>query len=286
MEIADLKTLISVVNHGSITRAAEELHRVPSGVTTRILQLEESLGVQLFLREKKRLQVTPKGRELYEYAMRITDLLSQAEHRMQNMKPGGRFRVGAVDSTFASRLSVPLAKLTAKHSEMKLELTAGSSDYLYGLLMENCLDVAFVIDPPRDNHIEITPVFEEELVFIAPAKHKPIRHPSDLEVPTVLTFKEGCSYRKRLLRWFREYDREPERIAEMPSDYAVLAGAAAGMGVGLSPKSAVGFFEKTGAISVHRMRHSLAKAVTLMAWKKEMESANISSLLKCLSGGK
>lgn len=282
MEIADLKTLVAVVNHSSITRAAEDLHRVPSGVTTRILQLEESLGVQLFLREKKRLQVTPKGRELYEYATKIIDLLDEAERRMTCATPGGKFHIGASDGTLASRLSVPLARLNKKYPEINLEITTGTGGHLWGLLLENSLDAAFVSDPPLDDRIKAKPVFEEELVFIAPAKHKPIRKPADLEVSTVLAFKEGCTYRQHLMDWFNEHNSEPERIAELPSDYAIYGGAAAGMGVGMVPKSVMKLFPKTEAISIHPLRHPLAKSVTVLAWRKEMESANLSALMDCL----
>ena len=54
MELSDLRIFSTVVREGGITRAAERLHRVQSNVTTRIRQLEEKLGVRLFIREGKR----------------------------------------------------------------------------------------------------------------------------------------------------------------------------------------------------------------------------------------
>ena len=53
MEMSDLRTFLAVMDSGSISQAAKALHRVPSGITARIMQMEEELGVQLFLREKK-----------------------------------------------------------------------------------------------------------------------------------------------------------------------------------------------------------------------------------------
>lgn len=52
MEMSDLRTFLAVMDSGSISHAAKALHRVPSGITARIMQMEEELGVQLFLREK------------------------------------------------------------------------------------------------------------------------------------------------------------------------------------------------------------------------------------------
>jgi hypothetical protein len=51
MHLGDLKVFATVVRQGGITRAPERLHRVQSNVTTRIPQLEDELGVPLFIRE-------------------------------------------------------------------------------------------------------------------------------------------------------------------------------------------------------------------------------------------
>lgn len=282
MDIQDLKTLVAVVEHGSITLAASELNRVPSGLTTRILQLEESLGVQLFLRQKKRLVVTPKGQILCNYANQVLRILEEAERCMRGTEPSGRFRIGTMDSTLASRLPSPLAKLHARHPSVDLELTTGTSRFLYELLLDNRLDAIFISDPPVDDRIEHTPVFKEELVLIAPEGHKPIHQPSDVGHTTVLAFKDGCSYRNRLIRWFQEYDAAPEKIADLTSYHAIMGGAAAGMGVGLVPASVVGLFLKKEALTIHRVAHPLWKAPTVLVWRSGMMSANIAALQECL----
>ncbi|WP_163599254.1 helix-turn-helix domain-containing protein, partial [Klebsiella pneumoniae] len=61
MDFADLKVFKSVVDEGGIIKAARKLHRVPSSVSTRIQQLEISLGVALFRRDRQRLHLLPAG---------------------------------------------------------------------------------------------------------------------------------------------------------------------------------------------------------------------------------
>ena len=63
MELSDLKIFQAVVEEGGITRAADKLLRVQSSVTTRIKQLEQNLGVELFLREGKKLHLTVSERD-------------------------------------------------------------------------------------------------------------------------------------------------------------------------------------------------------------------------------
>ena len=79
MEVSDLRTFLAVMDLGSISHAAKALHRVPSGITARIMLMEEELGVQLFLREKKRLLPTARSQTLYTYARKICALMDEAE---------------------------------------------------------------------------------------------------------------------------------------------------------------------------------------------------------------
>ena len=76
MELSDLHIFRTVVREGGIVRAARRLHRVPSNITTRIKQLEASIGVQLFTRERHRLRLSQSGERLLVYADRML-LLSE-----------------------------------------------------------------------------------------------------------------------------------------------------------------------------------------------------------------
>ena len=120
MEVSDLRTFLAVMDSGSISQAAKALHRVPSGITARIMQMEEELGVQLFLREKKRLLPTARGQTLYTYARKICALMDEAELCVKGMEPGGRLRIGALESAAAARLPEVLARLHAEYPNIEL----------------------------------------------------------------------------------------------------------------------------------------------------------------------
>ncbi|MFX7922691.1 LysR family transcriptional regulator, partial [Acinetobacter baumannii] len=82
-DLASLEIFRTVVREGGVTRAAQQLHRVQSNVTTRIRQLETSLGVQLFVREGKRMVLTPAGQTLLTYADDILRLAAEARQAVQ-----------------------------------------------------------------------------------------------------------------------------------------------------------------------------------------------------------
>src|SRR6201994_3357327 len=104
MNFADLQVFMSVVEEGGVIRAASKLHRVPSAVTTRIKQLEASMGVKLFHRDKQRLHLSPAGELLLDYAERLIQLSQGARDVVTGTTPRGGVKLGALGSTTASRL--------------------------------------------------------------------------------------------------------------------------------------------------------------------------------------
>src|SRR5436190_23455002 len=104
MDFVDLQVFKWVVDEGGIIKAARKLHRVPSGVTTRIQQLETTLGVTLFHRDRQRLHLSPTGELLLRYAERLIQLSDEARATVYGQAPRGVLKLAAPQSTTASRL--------------------------------------------------------------------------------------------------------------------------------------------------------------------------------------
>ena len=101
MDISDLQTFRAVVEHGGVSAAARQLHRVQSSISARLSGLERSLGCALFERRGKRLAPTPAGRPLY----------ARTEEAVRGV---GRRRGGAHDrASVAAGLWGPTAQSTA-----------------------------------------------------------------------------------------------------------------------------------------------------------------------------
>src|SRR5215475_190724 len=104
IDFTDLQVFKAVVEEGGIIRAARKLHRVPSNVTKRIKQLESSMGVTLFHRDRQRLHLSPTGELLRGYADRLVQLWEEARAVVSGTNPRGSLKLGALESTAASRL--------------------------------------------------------------------------------------------------------------------------------------------------------------------------------------
>src|ERR1700733_11250073 len=109
MDLAALTIFRTVVRENSMTRAAAKLHRVQSNVTARIKQLEEQLGTDLFIRDGRRLVLTPAGETLLPYAERLLALAEEARHAVRENRPSGRLRLGTMESVAATRMPSLLA---------------------------------------------------------------------------------------------------------------------------------------------------------------------------------
>jgi DNA-binding transcriptional LysR family regulator len=240
MDIAALEIFRAVVSEGGITRAAERLHRVQSNVTTRIRQLEESVGVPLFIRDRKRLLLTPAGEVLLDYSERILGLVQEARQAVLPQGPRGRLRVGAMESTAASRLPGPLAAFHQRWPEVQLELTTAATQTLVDQVRAFKLDAALVAGPVDDDVFVATPLYQEELVIVVPRGHARVKSPDDLNVDTLIVFEQGCAYRKRAEHWFASgaiKGRRPARLLELGSYHAMLACVAAGAGIAFVPRT-------------------------------------------------
>lgn len=283
MELSDLQVFRTVVQTGGVTRAAEKLNRVQSNVTTRVRQLEDELGVQLFLREGKRLHLSPAGGVLLDYAERMLDLAEQAREAVHDAKPRGLFRLGAMDSTASVRLPVPLTEYHRRYPDVTLELRTGNPAQLATALLAGELDAALVAEPIASGPFDMVPVYQEELVIIAAADHPPIKSVRDAEPRTVLAFEPGCSHRKRLEDWFAQEGEMPDRIIEITSYHAMLACAVAGMGFSLMPRSVLDTFPGLKQLSVHPLPKGQGKVRIMLIWRKGAESPKLNALREILT---
>jgi DNA-binding transcriptional LysR family regulator len=283
MELSDLNVFRTVVQAGGITRAAERLNRVQSNVTTRIRQLEEQLGIELFIREGKKLHLSPAGKILLDYADRLLDLASEARDAVHDAKPRGLFRLGSSESAASVRLPAPLSEFCRRYPEVTLELRTGNCDGLTAQVLRGEIDAALTAGAIPDAPFDKRAVFEEEMVIVAAAGHPPITSPRDALSRTALVFEIGCAYRKLLEDWFALKGEMPERIIEMSSYHAMLGCVVVGMGVSMVPRMVLSTFPEWKRLSIHPLPAKLNKATTWLVWRKGARSPKLSALIDILT---
>lgn len=243
MDLAALEIFRAVAAEGSVTRAAGRLGRVQSNVTTRVQQLEEELGNPLFRREGRRMLLTPAGEALRGYADRLLALAEEARQAVRGGPPGGRLRLGAMESTAAARLPQPLARLHAQWPALELDVRTGASCQLAEQVLAHTLDAALIAWPPPgldpEAALERTAIYQEELLMALPAGHPAPAPGAPLGLETLAAFAYGCTYRGLGEAWMQRHHPhgQPPRVLELSSYHAILACVAAGRCAGVVPRA-------------------------------------------------
>ncbi|MES0035238.1 LysR substrate-binding domain-containing protein [Mesorhizobium sp. M0046] len=282
MDLADLRIFRTVVREGGITRAAEKLFRVQSNVTTRIRQLEEDLGVQLFIREGKRLHVSPAGHKLVGYADRLLALAEEARTAMLDPRPRGTLRLGAMESTAAARLPSLLADYHARYPEVEIQLRTGNPQVLATAMLAGELDAAFAAEPIADAPFEKQSAFQEQLVIVSAASRVSVDDRLDMP-KTMIAFEHGCPHRKRLEQWYARREFMAEKTIELGSYHAILGCVVAGMGIALMPKSVLSGFPESRWLKLHELAADEDNAITVLFWRKGAGSPNVTALQELLA---
>ncbi|MGI9335177.1 MAG: LysR substrate-binding domain-containing protein [Gammaproteobacteria bacterium] len=282
MELSHLRIFQAVVKEGGITRAAVRLHRVQSNVTTRIRQLEDELGVALFIREGRRLHLAPAGQVLLGYTERLLALAEEAGEAVRDPRPRGVFRLGAMESTAAVRLPGPLTRYHQRHPGVDLQLRTGNPQQFAKAILAGELDAAFVAEPIADVPFDKAPAFEEELVLVTGAGHPPTGPGAD-PPPTIIAFENGCPYRQRLENWYASRDTMPAHTIELGSYHAMLGCVVVGMGIALLPKSVLSTFPERRRLSEHPLAPGQGVAKIVLIWRKGAISPNVTALIDILN---
>nr|WP_284147750.1 LysR family transcriptional regulator [Pseudomonas putida] len=274
----------AVAEEGSVTRAAERLHRVPSNLSTRLRQLEEQLGVELFVRERQRLQLSPAGKVLLDYANRLSTLRDEAIAAVQGGQPAGDFVLGTMYSTAATHLPPLLARYHQAYPAVNLQVQAAPSGELLEGLLAHRLDAALVDGPLSLAGLDGVPLCEEVLVLITRPEHPPVRSARDVAGRAVFTFRQGCSYRMRLEAWYAHDHTPMGRVMEIESYQSMLACVIAGAGVALMAQSMLDTLPGRDQVQAHRLQAPFDHAVTWLMWRQGMLGANLQAWIDVQQG--
>jgi len=278
-----LRHFLAVSRSGSLAGAAQQLHCVPSNVSARLRQLEGQLGVALFQRRAQRLALTPAGARLLPHAERLEQLCRAAWSSVQEDIWAGELRLGAMETTAAVRLPEVLAAFHRETPRLDLSLVTGPSAHLIGEVLDGRLDAALIGGPYAHPQLHGEALWQEELVLVLPEG----RTPDTLAgTPvTLLGFPSGCHYRERLERWTERHQLQVGARQSYGSIDAILGAAAAGMGIGLLPRSLLELHPRGRLVRWRPIEADLAAAPTLLVRRHDaVPHEALERLLELLRG--
>lgn len=257
-----LRHFLALSRAGSLSAAAAQLHCVPSNVSARLRQLEAQLGAVLFQRQAQRLRLTPAGERLLPHAEQLEQLCQLAWRCVQEDVWAGELRLGSMETTAAVRLPEVLAAFHRDAPRVDVSLLTGTSRHLVEQVLAGGLDAALIGGPFEHPLLDAEVIWHEELMLVLPACSSA---ETLLQGPvTLLGFPNGCHYRERLERWSERHALPVAARQSYGSIDAILGGIAAGMGVGLLPRSLLQLHPRGRLVSSRTIEADLATAPTLL----------------------
>jgi LysR family transcriptional regulator, transcription activator of glutamate synthase operon len=243
MELHHLRYFEAVARLSSITRAAEELHIAQPSLSKQIQSLEAELGVRLFDRVGRRIELADAGRMLLPYARRILREVSNARTALHERADltRGHVAIGAPPTIGARLLPGALADFNAQYRGIELELHEAGTRPLVELLVAGAVDLAVVPVPVAD--VATIELFTEDLVIaVAPGHRLADRGTiasAELAEEDFILFPPSYGLRDRTLQFWREGGLRPRVVLDGGEMATVLRLAAVGLGVALVPRLAL-----------------------------------------------
>lgn len=167
MDLELLRTFVEVNRTRHFGDAAESLHVTQAAVSARIKQLESILGVQLFDRIKRNIQLTPEGHRLLQHA---EALLSGWRKARQEVSAGGaaqQLAVGGTAGLWQTSLSEWLLSLRQELPDVALMTETHTTATLTRRLVTGLLDVAFMLEPPQVEALQLKEVALVQLIMVS-----------------------------------------------------------------------------------------------------------------------
>lgn len=148
MDIRILEYYLAITREGNISAAAEALHISQPSLSRQIRELEEELGVTLFMRGTRRITLTEEGKLLQKRAEGIVRMVHQTTSEIAELKNGisGDIHIGAGESALFRRISDIMKDINTDYPGVRFHITSGDTPDLLRLLDDGLIDFALIFN--------------------------------------------------------------------------------------------------------------------------------------------
>lgn len=288
MELRHLRYFVIVAEELHFGRAAERLHMTQQPLSQQIYQLEVELGVSLFHRTKRRIQLTNAGKVFFEESRQ---LLLQADRAIEKARQAARGEIGRLSigfSGFATYSVLPkvLQTFRQRFPKVELNLEEMSTSVQIQALQEKQIHLGLMIPPVNDKSLVVELLLQEPLVVVLPKTHS-LAKESDLVLsalanePFILVPRHlEPGYYDLCISLFQQAGFSPKVVQKASQKQTILGLVSAGMGVSLAPASICNI-SRAGV--VYTNLSAPASKVNLAAvWQQDETSSVLQAFLEVI----
>ena len=285
MELRHLNYFIAVAEELHFSRAAERLCISQPPLSQQIRSLEDELGVKLFERTKRHVQLTEAGNVLLEYSYLVLAQLEQAIEATQRVGRGevGRLSIGFVGSATYTVLPEILSAFRAQFPAVELQLRELTTAQQIQALHHKQVDIGIVRSAISEPGLSVELLLPELLVLALPEAH-PLSAQTEVSLSTLadelfilFPAKMGPVFYEQIIHSCQQAGFRPKVAQEAVQMQTIIGLVAAGLGIAIVPASLQNFY-RNGVI-YRPLQEQIPQTGLYLAWRQHDSSPVISAFL-------
>jgi LysR family transcriptional regulator, hydrogen peroxide-inducible genes activator len=242
MTITQLNYVLAVAEYKNFTLAAEKCFVTQPTLSMQVQKIEEELGVLIFDRSKKPIQLTEIGQKIVNQSKNIVSEANRIKDIVDQQKGfiGGEFRLGIIPTVMPTLLPMFLNNFIKKYPKVKLLIEELHTDTIIERLKKGTLDAAIAATPLQEDKIKELPLYYEPfVVYVAhsnPLSKKQSIAPADLVAEEILLLRDGHCFREGVLNLCQVNAQDQTRFTLESGSFETLVKLAdEGLGTTLLP---------------------------------------------------
>jgi len=278
LDLHKLDIFLHVTRAGSFNRAAEGLLMSQSAVSQHIQDLEAGLGATLFERGRRGVEMTQAGQALHEYALRIFQLIAEAENAVTDVSklPGGQITIGATPGVGVYLLPDTIQRFRQQFPKLAVILQTGITSQIVTDLHTDRLDFGFVegeLDEASDQRLSIKVLEKVEQFVVVGRKHPWWSRDQiaieELNGQSFIMRQAGSHTRIWLERKLREYKIDPKISGEFDNVESMKRMVTLGFCLAIFPAYVVQEEVKADIVRVLPLQGAPLQRTLKLVWERE-----------------
>ncbi|MCC6775997.1 MAG: LysR family transcriptional regulator [Hyphomicrobiales bacterium] len=287
--LTKLRTFAAVAEQGSFRKASTQLHLSQPALSAHIRDLEQSLGVPLFHRTTRKVQLTAEGERFLARTRRALDEIESGllEIRDQAELQRGRVIIAAVPMIACHVVPKVLALFSQRHPLVKVQILDVIGQTMARQILDRDVDIGIGPSPERNDDLEFLPVLRDPLVAVFPEKHelagkRGVRL-DELAKLKLLTLATGTTVRSDLDQAFERQGLSLRPVFEVFQQYTLGGMVEAGLGIALLPAMSLSMLRTPRLRAVPIVDPEIVREVGLIQRRDQNHPPSVRAFLDAFS---
>ena len=288
--LSQYKIFYEVAKAGNISKAAKELYISQPAISKAIGKLEDSLGLSLFTRSSRGVQLTSEGEILFEHAREAFEALERGEQELRRIQEFdiGHLRIG-VSNTLCKYILLPYLKtFIDQYPPMKVTIESQSTVQTLNRLEQQKIDLGLVAEPSLRKDLSFIPVMDIQDIFVSTRAYLEnlyLREGSDtniFETGNIMLLDENNMTRHHVDEYMAENAIFPHQILEVTTMDLLIEFAKIGLGVACVIRELVQKELDTGVLVEIPLQNSISRRTIGFAYHPSNQAMALKTFLEFL----